>query len=92
MEAKSKKRSVPEDATALKEALDVHCVHLTAEDKCQVGAQALLSSLINKKSSMEEIVKHILASAAKRTRRLGSTQFTDKYKAFSENRKLDRQK
>jgi hypothetical protein len=77
MEAKRKKRSVLEDANALKEALSVHCAHLTKEDKCQVAAKALLNSLINKKSSMEEIVKHILPSAAKRTRRQRLTWRTD---------------
>jgi|HubBroStandDraft_1064217.scaffolds.fasta_scaffold241229_2 hypothetical protein len=77
MEPRRKKRSVSEDATALKEALDDHCAHLMADDKCQVAAKALLNSLINKNSSMEEIVNHILTSAAKRTRRLRLTRRTD---------------
>jgi hypothetical protein len=71
MKAKSKKRSVSEDATALREALNVHCAHLTQEDKSQVAAKALLNSLINKNSSMEEIVKHVLPSPSKKMRRPG---------------------
>jgi hypothetical protein len=74
MKAKGQKRSVSGDANALKAALNVHGAHLTAEDKCQIAAKALLNSLINKNSSMEEIVKHILPSVAKRTRRLGLTR------------------
>jgi len=70
MEAKRKKRSVSEDATALREALNVHCAHLTQEDKSQIAAKALLNSLIDKSSSMEEIVKHVLPSPSKKTRRL----------------------
>ena len=76
MAARRKKRSVSEDATALREALNVHCTHITADDKCQVAAKALLNSLINEYSSMEEIVKHVLPSPSKRTRRLGLTRRT----------------
>jgi transposase-like protein len=76
MGAKGKKRSVLEDATALKEALNVHCEHLTREDRSRVAAKALLNSLINKNSSMEEIVKYVLPSPSKKTRRLGSTRRT----------------
>jgi len=80
MKAKRMKRSVLEDANALKEALYVHCALLTAEDKSQVAAKALLNSFINERSSMEEIVTHILPSVAKRTRRLGLTRRSDRRK------------